>query len=552
VGVSLQGTGAAPFLFRGLRALQHRGQESAGIATTSHGTMHHQKGMGLVHEIFTQELLDSLRGSSGIGHVRYPTTGATDLENAQPIIVKIRDEDGAIAHNGDIVNFERVRRRLQAQGVDLLGNADTEMMAQSIALEFGHTRDLEAAIRRACTTLVGGYAVVFLVGNKVYAFRDPLGIRPLVFGTVEGGVAVASESVALEMMGGKAIRDVEPGEVLVLERGQLAHSSHIPNSGETAHCMFEWVYFSRPDSVVNKQPCYDVRYRIGQRLAKEAPAEADLVVPVPDSARPQALGFSAGTGIPYAEALIKSRFVERTFILPDQKRRELEVQVKLHPVPGLLKGKRVVLVDDSIVRGTTLRAILLMVRSAGAAHVDVRVACPPIRAPCYFGIDMKDRRQLIAHDRTEDEVARLVGADSVHYLSSPGSSSPSGCAPTSSASVASRAGIRSRCPRNGIASRSRSRSSRAWGRRSSSGAGRPSSSSDRILPERSDRSRLTPTCGARPPGSRSWDPRTCPLAYGSRSNPSRKVRASSLPLLGSPARSRRARVARSTPRPSKS
>ena len=382
--------------------------------------MHHQKGMGLVHEIFTQELLDSLRGTHGIGHVRYPTTGATDLENAQPIVVKIRDEDGAIAHNGDIVNFERVRRRLQAQGVDLLGNADTEMMAQSIALEFGHTRDLEAAIRRACSGLVGGYAVVFLVGNRVYAWRDPLGIRPMVFGTVESGVAIASESVALEMMGGKVIRDVEPGEVLVLERGALAHSSRIPSNGEKAHCMFEWVYFSRPDSVVDKQPVYDVRYRIGLRLARDSPAEADLVVPVPDSARPQALGFSAGSGIPYAEALIKSRFVERTFILPDQRRREQEVAVKLHPVPGLLKGKRIVLIDDSIVRGTTLREIVQMARSAGAVHVDVRVGCPPIRAPCYFGIDMKDRRQLIASSRSEEEVAHSIGADSVRYLAIPG------------------------------------------------------------------------------------------------------------------------------------
>jgi amidophosphoribosyltransferase len=241
-----------------------------------------------------------------------------------------------------------------------------------------------------------------------------------VLGTVDGGVAVASESVALDLMGGKAIRDVEAGEVVVLEKGQVAHSSKIPNTGETAHCMFEWVYFSRPDSIVDRQPVYDVRYRIGLRLAKEAPTESDLVVPVPDSARPQALGFAAGSGIPYAEALIKSRFVERTFILPDQRRREQEVQVKLHPVPGLLKGKRIVLLDDSIVRGTTLREIVQMVRSAGAAKVDVRVGCPPIRAPCYFGIDMKDRRQLVAHNRTEEEVASLIGADSVRYISIPG------------------------------------------------------------------------------------------------------------------------------------
>jgi amidophosphoribosyltransferase len=420
VGVSLQGKGGAPYLFRGLRALQHRGQESAGIATASHGVLYQRKGMGLVHEIFTQELLDSLRGSVGIGHTRYSTTGSSDLENAQPIILKMRDEDAAIAHNGDIVNFGRIRHRLQAQGVDLLGNADTETMAQMIGLEYGRTRDLEAAIRRACTEIVGGYAVVLLVGNRVYAFRDPLGIRPLVFGTVEGGVAVASESVAIELMGGRAVRDVGAGEVLVLERGQLARMSHIPNGGERAHCMFEWVYFSRPDSIIEHQPVYDVRHRIGVRLAQEAPVEADLVVPVPDSARPQALGFSEGSGIPYAEALIKNRFVERTFILPDQKRRESEVRVKLHPVPGLLKGKRIVLLDDSIVRGTTLREIVQMVRAAGATRIDVRIGSPPIRAPCYFGIDMKERKELAAHNRTEEEVAGVIGADSLHYLSMSG------------------------------------------------------------------------------------------------------------------------------------
>jgi amidophosphoribosyltransferase len=420
VGVSLQGKGAAPYLFRGLRALQHRGQESSGIATTSHGVLHHRKGMGLVHEIFTQEMLDALRGTNGIGHVRYPTTGSTDLENAQPIVFKLRDEDAALGANGDLVNYERIRRRIQVQGVELLGNADTETMAQLIALEYNHTRDLDAAIRRACPELVGGYAVVLLVGNRVYAFRDPLGIRPLVYGTVEGGVAVASESVALELMGGKAIRDVLPGEVVVLEKGQLARTSRMPISGERAHCMFEWVYFSRPDSIAEGIPIYDVRHRIGLRLAKDSPAEADLVVPVPDSARPQALGFSEGSGIPYAEALIKNRFVERTFILPDQKRREFEVRVKLHPVPGLLKGKRVVLIDDSIVRGTTLREIVQMVRAAGATRVDVRVGCPPIRAPCYFGVDMKDRRDLVAHGREEAQIAEAVGADSVRYLSVPG------------------------------------------------------------------------------------------------------------------------------------
>ncbi len=420
VGISLQGKGAAPYLYRGLRALQHRGQESAGIATTSHGVLHHRKGMGLVHEIFSRELLEALRGPVGIGHVRYSTTGTSDLENAQPIVVKLKDDEAAIAHNGDIVNFERVRRRLQAQGVEFLGSADTETMAQMIAVEYGRTRDLDSAIRRACGELIGGYAVVMVMGNRVVAFRDPLGIRPLVLGTVDGGVAVASESVALELMGGQLTRDVLPGEVVVLEKGQVAHSSRMATNGERAHCMFEWVYFSRPDSVVDERSVYDVRHRIGQRLAQESPVEADVVMPVPDSSRPQALGFSEVAGIPYAEGLIKNRFVERTFILPDQKRREEEVRVKLHPVPGLLKGRRIVLLDDSIVRGTTLREIVAMVRNAGALRVDVRIGCPPIVAPCYFGIDMKERKELVAAGRSEEEVAKLIGADSVHYLSMAG------------------------------------------------------------------------------------------------------------------------------------
>ncbi|HEV2166456.1 MAG TPA: amidophosphoribosyltransferase [Thermoplasmata archaeon] len=417
VGVSLQGKAATPYLYRGLRALQHRGQESAGIATSSHGALHHRRGMGLVHDIFTQEVLDSLRGTVGIGHARYSTTGSSELENAQPIVFKLRDEDGALAHNGDIVNFERVRRRLQMQGVEFLGSADSETMAQMIALEYGRSRDLEASVRRACAELIGGYAVTMLAGSRLVAFRDPLGIRPLVLGTVDGGYAVASESVAIDLMGGHLVRDVLPGEVIVIERGQTIHSSRMAGIGERAHCMFEWVYFSRPDSIAEGRMVYDVRHRIGRGLAKEAPAEADIVIPVPDSSRPQALGYSEASGIPYAEGLIKNRFVERTFILPDQKRREDEVRVKLHPVPGLLEGKRIVLLDDSIVRGTTLREIVQMVRAAGAKRVDVRIGCPPIIAPCYFGVDMKERKELVANGRSEAEVAKVVGADSVHYLS---------------------------------------------------------------------------------------------------------------------------------------
>ncbi len=417
VGVSLSGRGAAPYLYRGLRALQHRGQESAGIATASHGRLHHRKGMGLVHEVFSREQLDGLRGPVGIGHVRYSTTGTSDLENAQPLSLRLRDDDAALAHNGDLVNYERLRRRLLAQGVEFLGSADSEAMGQLIALEYGHTRDLESAIRRAMAELVGGYAVVMLVGNRLVAFRDPMGIRPLVLGTLDGGYAVASESVALELMGGHLVRDVAPGEVVLIEKGSSLRSTRYSGASGRAHCMFEWVYFSRPDSLVEGRTVYDVRRSFGERLARESPAEADVVVPVPDSSRPQALGFSAVSGIPYAEALIKNRFVERTFILPDQHRREEEVRAKYHPVPGLIRGKRVVLLDDSLVRGTTFREIIGMVRAAGATRVDVRIACPPIVAPCYFGIDMKDRRQLVASSHSEEEIAKLVGADSVHYLS---------------------------------------------------------------------------------------------------------------------------------------
>ena len=251
------------------------------MATTSHGTLHQRKGMGLVHEIFNQEIIETLPGSSGIGHVRYSTTGTSDLENAQPIIFKLRQEDAAIAHNGDIVNFERIRRRLQAQGVELLGSADSETVAQMIALEFGRTRDLETAIRRACQELVGGYAIVLLVGSKVVGFRDPLGIRPLVLGALEGGMAVASESVAVELMGGRAVRDLAPGEIVILSHGEVLSTSKIPGSGARAHCMFEFVYFSRPDSVAETRSVYEVRHRIGERLAREAPVEADIGRPHP-------------------------------------------------------------------------------------------------------------------------------------------------------------------------------------------------------------------------------------------------------------------------------
>ena len=421
VGISLPHGGAAPYVYLGLRALQHRGQESAGISTTSHGQLYHRRGMGLVHEVFDQEALETLRGSGGVGHVRYSTTGTSTLENAQPVSVAAGEGELALAHNGDLVNFARLRRRLTNLGVEFLGNSDTEAMGQLIAIEFHRTHDMGTAIRRAMGEMSGGYAVTLVHGNRVYGFRDPQGIRPLALGSLKDGHVLASESVAIELMGERMLRDLEPGEVVTLDRGAVKEAPrHVAPVSARAYCMFEWVYFSRPDTVLEGHLVYEVRHRIGKILSRDAPAEADLVVPVPDSGRSQALGFAEASGIPYAEGLIKNRFVERTFILPDQKRREEEVRVKLHPIAGVLRGRRIVLLEDSIVRGTTLREVVGMVRSAGARAVHVRVGCPPIVAPCYFGVDMKERRDLVAYGRSEEEVAKSLGADSVRYLTMAG------------------------------------------------------------------------------------------------------------------------------------
>ncbi|MCL5430343.1 MAG: amidophosphoribosyltransferase [Candidatus Marsarchaeota archaeon] len=418
IGVSMSGHGAAPYIYLGLRALQHRGQESAGMATwSSHAGLYQHKSMGAVHEIFNRDAVESLRGSVGIGHVRYATTGRSSARNAQPVIIPTIDREIAIGHNGDIVNFMSVKKSMQREGTAFFGSADTEVMGQLISYEYSQTHSMPTAIRRAMGALSGAYAIAMLHGNTLYAFRDPNGIRPLCLGALENGYAVASESVAIELMGGGLIRDIEPGEIVMIEKGQQPRSYKSQNTSSRAHCMFEWVYFSRPDSVLDGKLVYNVRKRIGETLARESPVKADVIVPVPDSGRPQALGFSEESGISYSEGLIKSRFVERTFILPDQKLRRQAVRMKLHPIADVFNGKRVVLLDDSIVRGTTLREIVSMVRSVGAKEVHLRIGCPPIIAPCYFGIDMKDRNDLIAASRKEAEIAQELGADSLKYLS---------------------------------------------------------------------------------------------------------------------------------------
>lgn len=406
----------APNLYYGLRILQHRGQESAGIAVFN-GEMKARRGMGLVHEVFSPAHLEELAGNVGIGHVRYSTTGSSVIENAQPISCQSSIGDIALAHNGDIINAMDLRAGLQRKGWAFMSSSDSEVIVRLLANEIAQTGDLERALREFTSVLVGAYSLVLLIKDTVYAIRDPLAVRPLCVGEVDRSYVVASESVVFDTLGGKFIRDLKPGEIVRL-RPDGFDSIRIPHPTHTAHCMFEWVYFSRPDSVLDGRLVYDARVRIGQELAREHPVEADIVVPVPESGRAQAQGYSRASGLPAVEGLIKNRYIERTFIMPEPSDREVSVLLKLNPIRSALKGKRVVLVDDSIVRGTTIKKIVRILREQGGAkEVHLRIGCPPIRAPCYLGIDMKTRDQFIANGREVDEIRDFIGADSLGYLS---------------------------------------------------------------------------------------------------------------------------------------
>lgn len=423
VGVVTNGP-AAPLVYYALRALQHRGQESGGMSVydareaAQDGVTRTHKDMGLVDVVFPEHVLETLTGTVGVGHVRYSTTGGSKLENAQPVVVQTRSGDLALAHNGDVVNSNVLRDELKAQGWAFLTSNDTEVAVRLIADEYAKTRDYVKAIRTVMKSLKGSYCFVMLAGDTVYAVRDPLGIKPLCYGTLpSGGAVVASESTALNVLDANLVRDVAPGEILELSpRGIKSHKG-APSSSGLAHCMFEYVYFARADSIIDERPVYTVRTKIGERLAKEAPVEADVVIPVPDSGRTHALGFSHALGIPFAEGLMKNRYVHRTFIMPSQALRDIGVKMKLNPVKSIIEGRRVVLVDDSIVRGTTMRRIITMLREAGAREVHVRIGSPPITSPCYLGIDMNTRKQLIAAEMTVPEIAKAIGADSLAYIS---------------------------------------------------------------------------------------------------------------------------------------
>ncbi len=398
-----------------LYSLQHRGQESAGIAVASRDGIILHRGMGLVTEVFGRDLLNKLDGCSAIGHVRYSTTGESKLENAQPLLVKSKAGQLAVGHNGNLVNYPQLRAMLENEGRIFHTDSDTEVIAQLLST-FLMKYDIVESLELLQKKLIGSFSLTILYNDTLIGYRDALGFRPLCVGETEFGYVLASESCALDAVGAKKARDVKPGEAVIISNGDIEFVK-IFESERRARCVFEYIYFARPDSVIDGVSVYKARLNMGKILARESPVEADIVSPVPDSGTTAAIGYSSESGVPYLEALIKNRYVGRTFIMPEQKLRESSVKIKMNVVKENVEGKRVVLVDDSIVRGTTSRKIVNMVRKAGANEVHFRVGSPPIIAPCYFGIDMSTREELIASCKCVEDICRELGADSLAYLS---------------------------------------------------------------------------------------------------------------------------------------
>ena len=409
---------AYPIVLASLKTLQHRGQESAGIATFHDSSINVRKGMGLVSEVFNEKSrgLDSnLGGTVGIGHTRYSTAGSKSMENAGPFLVSNSMGHIAISHNGEITNADRLRTDLMKQGLTFLTSTDTEVLLLELSREMS-IHGILSGVRIAMDRLKGAYSITMMINDRLFALRDPLGFRPLIIGRFEDNYIVVSESCALDVLGAEKIRDVNPGELVEITPDGIT-TLITGSSKKLAHCMFEYVYFARPDSVIDGIEVFQSRIRLGRILAEEHPADADVVVPVPDSGRAQALGFSKESGIPYSEGLIKNRYSERTFIMPTQQSRTSAVKMKLNVIKSEIKGKKVVLVDDSIVRGNTMNHIISLLRKAGAREVHVRVGSPEIVAPCFFGVDMKTRDQFVANGKTTDEICAALGADSLGYLS---------------------------------------------------------------------------------------------------------------------------------------
>jgi amidophosphoribosyltransferase len=412
---------AETLAYLGLHALQHRGQESAGIVTSDGMSLHIHKSMGLVADIFTEKKLAKLRGTLAIGHTRYSTTGDSALLNAQPIMVQSNKGMMALAHNGNLTNAQEIRSRMEAQGSIFQTSSDTEVIVHLIAQSREHT--LPEAIADALRRVEGAFSLVMISPDRIFAARDPRGFRPLAMGRIpaqgernEDTIVFASETCAFDLIGATYEREVKPGELVIVGPEGITSSFYAP-ALEQSSCIFEHVYFSRPDSRVFGRPVQESREQLGRQLAIEAPADADLVVPVPDSGVTAAMGYAAESGIPLRFGLIRNHYVGRTFIEPQQSVRDFGVKLKLNPVRSLLEGKRVVLIDDSIVRGTTSRKIVRMVRGAGAKEVHLRISCPPTISPCFYGVDTPRKKELIAANNSVEEIRQYIGADSLAYLS---------------------------------------------------------------------------------------------------------------------------------------
>jgi amidophosphoribosyltransferase len=418
---------AANVTYLGLYALQHRGQESAGIAATDGAGFHVEKAMGWVADVFGPERLRRLPGHRAIGHVRYSTAGSSNLKNAQPIIANTARGPIAVAHNGNLTNADALRREMERDGAIFQSTSDTEVILHLLAR--APSGPLEEQLAVALGQVTGAYSLVLLTPDAVYAIRDPHGFRPLTLGRLGDAWVIASETCALDLMEAAYVRDVEPGEILVISDGEPRSLRPFP-AKERLECVFEYVYFARPDSTLWGRNVHIVRKAMGHQLAREHPVEADIVIPVPDSGTGAALGFSEESGIPFELGLIRNHYVGRTFIEPKQGIRHFGVKVKLNTLRETLDGRRVVVVDDSIVRGTTSRKIVKMIRSAGAREVHMRISSPPIQWPCYYGIDTPTRRELIAASHAIDEIRRYLGADTVGYLSLDGMLKATGSDPS--------------------------------------------------------------------------------------------------------------------------
>jgi len=406
---------AAQLTYFGLYSLQHRGQESAGIVTGGNDNVHIYKGMGEVHDVFSDKKnLDRLKGRHAVGHTRYSTTGASSITNIQPLLITNRSQRLAVGHNGNLTNSLDLRQKLEKSGSIFQTTSDTELFLHLAALS--NSRGWVNRICDAIKQVEGAYSLLFLTDESIIAARDPLGFRPLCLGKYNSGYAVASETCAFDIIGARYIRDIEPGEVLEISKNGLKSKFPLKKQ-KHAFCIFEYIYFARPDSIVFGENVDKIRRRLGRQLAREHPVDADIVFGIPDSANTATLGYSEASGIRFEIGLIRNHYVGRTFIDPEQKIRDLDVKVKFNPVKGVIKGRRVVVVDDSIVRGTTSHKLVKLIRSAGAKEIHLRISAPPIISPCFFGIDMPTRKELIASSQSIKEIEKHLEVDSLGYLS---------------------------------------------------------------------------------------------------------------------------------------